>query len=38
MVTHNLEIVSDTDRVVKLVEGRVLEPEAMPRPRLAVAE
>jgi len=37
MVTHSLEIVTDTDRVVRLVEGRVLDQTA-PRPRLAVAE
>jgi lipoprotein-releasing system ATP-binding protein len=37
MVTHNLEMVSDSDRVVRLEEGRVAEqPAALPR--LAVAE
>ncbi len=30
MVTHNLEIVSATDRVVRLVKGRVEEAEAAP--------
>jgi lipoprotein-releasing system ATP-binding protein len=30
MVTHNLEIVSATDRVVRLVKGRVEEAEAVP--------
>jgi lipoprotein-releasing system ATP-binding protein len=28
MVTHNLELVSNTDRVVRLVEGRVEQPQA----------
>src|SRR5262249_4304066 len=28
MVTHNLEIVHETDRVVRLVEGKVEAPEA----------
>ena len=30
MVTHNLDILSDTDRVVRLVEGRVEDPTASP--------
>jgi lipoprotein-releasing system ATP-binding protein len=30
MVTHNLEILADTDRVVRLVEGRVEAPPAGP--------
>jgi lipoprotein-releasing system ATP-binding protein len=41
MVTHNLDIIAETDRVVRLVEGRVEEPAARPRlavPGLAVAE
>ena len=28
MVTHNLDLVADTDRVVRLVQGRVEEPLA----------
>jgi lipoprotein-releasing system ATP-binding protein len=31
MVTHNLDIVAETDRVVRLVDGRVEEPPAGPR-------
>ncbi len=31
MVTHNLEILAETDRVVRLVEGRVELPSAIPR-------
>jgi len=31
MVTHNLEIVAETDRVVRLVDGRVEEPPVGPR-------
>jgi len=40
MVTHDKEVVRETDRVVKLVEGRVAEPATgAPEPcRLAVAE
>jgi lipoprotein-releasing system ATP-binding protein len=36
MVTHNMDIADQTDRVVKIVQGRVEEPEAVPkfRPRL----
>jgi lipoprotein-releasing system ATP-binding protein len=30
MVTHNLDIIAETDRVVRLVEGRVEEPTARP--------
>jgi ABC-type transport system involved in cytochrome bd biosynthesis fused ATPase/permease subunit len=26
MVTHNLEIIAETDRVVRLVNGRIEEP------------
>ncbi len=35
MVTHNLDLITETDRVVRLVEGRVEEPTT--GPRLAVA-
>jgi lipoprotein-releasing system ATP-binding protein len=38
MVTHNQEIVSETDRVVRLVEGRVVDQRLPALPRLAVAE
>jgi lipoprotein-releasing system ATP-binding protein len=41
MVTHNLEILAETDRVVRLVEGRVEGSPAGPRmanPGLALAE
>jgi predicted ABC-type transport system involved in lysophospholipase L1 biosynthesis ATPase subunit len=34
MVTHNLDLVGETDRVVRLVSGRV--EEAMPAPDLPV--
>jgi lipoprotein-releasing system ATP-binding protein len=34
MVTHNLDLIAETDRVVRLVDGRVEEPAA--RPRLAI--
>lgn len=37
MVTHNLEIVADTHRVVRLVEGRVDEP-TQATPALALAQ
>jgi lipoprotein-releasing system ATP-binding protein len=36
MVTHNLDILAETDRVVRLVEGRVEAPAL--KPRVAVAE
>jgi lipoprotein-releasing system ATP-binding protein len=39
MVTHNFDIIAPTDRVVKLVDGRVETPPATPRisvPGLAV--
>jgi lipoprotein-releasing system ATP-binding protein len=35
LVTHNLDLIAETDRVVRLVEGRVEEPAT--GPRLAVA-
>ncbi|MBM3995970.1 MAG: ABC transporter ATP-binding protein [Planctomycetes bacterium] len=35
MVTHNLELVRDTDRVVRLIDGRVETPEKMLAPPLA---
>jgi lipoprotein-releasing system ATP-binding protein len=41
MVTHNLDIAAETDRVVRLVAGRVEEPAdgpGVPTPRLRVAE
>lgn len=40
MVTHNLDIVADTDRVVRLVEGRVEDPlsGAAALPKLSLAE
>ncbi len=31
MVTHNLDLIAETDRVVRLVEGRVEEPTTGPR-------
>jgi ABC-type lipoprotein export system ATPase subunit len=31
MVTHNLDLVAGTDRVVRLMDGRVLESNASPR-------
>jgi hypothetical protein len=30
MVTHNLELVGETDRVVRLVSGRVEEAQPLP--------
>jgi lipoprotein-releasing system ATP-binding protein len=38
MVTHNMETVGETDRVVRLVEGRVVDQTLPKLPRLAVAE
>jgi hypothetical protein len=34
MVTHNLDLVAGTDRVVRLVDGRVEETD--PSPRMAI--
>jgi len=34
MVTHNLDLVAGTDRVVRLVDGRV--EESNPSPRMAI--
>jgi ABC-type lipoprotein export system ATPase subunit len=37
MVTHNLDLVHDTDRVVKLVDGKVESPEKISPPAFANA-
>lgn len=37
MVTHNLELVHDTDRVVRLAAGRVEPPEKISQPAFAMA-
>jgi lipoprotein-releasing system ATP-binding protein len=37
MVTHNLDLVHETDRIVKLVDGRVSEAEKISTPLLAAA-
>ena len=37
MVTHNMELVHDTDRVVRLVDGRVAEAEKISMPTFATA-
>ncbi len=37
MVTHNLDLVHDTDRVVRLLDGRVERPENIPLPAFANA-
>jgi lipoprotein-releasing system ATP-binding protein len=37
MVTHNLDLVHDTDRVVRLVDGRVEQPEKILFPTFAAA-
>jgi lipoprotein-releasing system ATP-binding protein len=36
MVTHNLDIIAETDRIVRLVEGRVETPPLARLPRLAI--
>jgi lipoprotein-releasing system ATP-binding protein len=38
MVTHSLDLVSDSDRVIRLEEGRVADPSAPTLPRLAVVD
>jgi lipoprotein-releasing system ATP-binding protein len=38
MVTHNLDLVHDTDRVVRLLDGRVERPENFPLPAFAAAQ
>ena len=38
MVTHNLDIVSATDRVVRMVGGVVTEDSVRPQPHLSVAD
>ena len=38
MVTHNFDIIAATDRVVKLVDGRVETPPANPRISPGLAE
>ena len=37
MVTHNLDLVHDTDRVVRLTDGRVEPPEKISLPMFAAA-
>ena len=37
MVTHNLDLVHDTDRVVRLTDGRVEPPEKISLPMFAGA-
>ena len=37
MVTHNLDLVHDTDRVVRLTDGRVEAPDKISLPMFAAA-
>jgi ABC-type lipoprotein export system ATPase subunit len=37
MVTHNHDLVHDTDRVVRLLDGRVESPDKIPVPAFASA-